>query len=413
MAHWIALLICSFAFGACTVAAMVLPRHFSFLGGLAAIAGLLGALHALANISQAYSSSIAIGSAIGVIVVGTALGYLTTTSLIPHLARASTPPSLAIPEGAEDKTGVVLLTCSEPVLYDPRAVAYEQSLFCESGALDLPPAALPFVFLTQKSRYRAAGGVSPSGSSARSLAEKVAAMWSAESRPLIDLASCHDPGELAAAASRQAARGARAIAIVVLGPADSPFLERSLALLADACEPGPAIVVADPVWNDAALAECAAERILRHGEGVAPENLGVALVCPGAPEAWEQRYVAAADTENYFVQRVRMQLIDSGLQSDHVRVAWLDWRSPDVIETVRHLAAVDCKRIIVIPLTMPLPTLDTVLDLERMISFAHVPAEVQLVTLGAWGDHEALANAVFSTADSALQDALRRLSGSA
>ncbi|MDY0341007.1 MAG: hypothetical protein RBS17_07325, partial [Coriobacteriia bacterium] len=128
------------------------------------------------------------------------------------------------------------------------------------------------------------------------------------------------------------------------------------------------------------------------------------LVCPGSPNAWEHRYPDAGRTENYFIQRVRMRLTEAGLPCDNIRIAWLQWQTPDVTETVRHLAMLGCQRIVCAPATTVLPTLDTLLDLERATTYARVPKSVTLVTLGAWGDDDAIAHAVRSAASSVLGD---------
>jgi protoheme ferro-lyase len=117
-----------------------------------------------------------------------------------------------------------------------------------------------------------------------------------------------------------------------------------------------------------------------------------------------RRYAASEQTENYFIQRVRMLLVEAGLSSEHVKVARLEWQTPDVTETVRHLAVLGCRRIITIPATTVLPTLETQLDLERAVSCARVPTAVTTVTLGPWGDDDALAAAVGAVASAALDD---------
>src|SRR5664279_2599182 len=73
-----------------------------------------------------------------------------------------------------------------------------------------------------------------------------------------------------------------------------------------------------------------------------------------------------------------------------VRIAWADWRAPEVTGTVRHLAALGCRRIIVSPTCFPLDSITTLLDLQLAVRQARVDETVSIVTLPAWHDDPAL-----------------------
>lgn len=409
MQYWLALLAGSLMLGTCIVAAMVLPRHYATLTVLLGIGGFVGSLYILGTIAQVYSTPTAIGAAVVVVVAGISLGYTIAASLIPHL---STMPRREAPSTSRRAapSAVVLLDSAEPDRYDPRAIAHRQNLLAESADIELPLTAVPFMFLTEKTRYRAIGGRSPGSRVALMLAEKVEATWDAGESPVVALASSQYPADLRTVVATQVAHGARRVAIVPLGPSQSAATDRALALLDSDDDPPLAscVAIAPSIWDDATLVERLAERVLSCVGDTPHASIGVALVCPGAPEAWERRYTGAGETENYFIQRVRMRLTEAGLKCDHVRVAWLDWQVPDVTETVRHLAVLGCQRIICAPATIVLPTLETLLDLERATSYARVPESVTMVTLGAWGDDDAVAHAVRSAATSVLGDAMQR-----
>lgn len=405
MITWLALIAGTLVFGACIVGAMVLSRPYSALMVLLGIGGLVASLYTLGTIAQIYSTPVAIGSAILFVVVGIVGGYAVAATGVPHLASLR-PRRPNTPQSGAAQTGIVLLGCAEPPRYDPRAVAHQQNLLAETASIELPLSAVPFVFLTEKTRYRAVGGVAPGAAIATALADKVSGLWPASYRPAVTTASCQYPGDLQDAVAAQARAGVRRVAIVVLGPLESAAGEHALA--AATCgldrEVGPGVCVAPPIWNDRSMVRRLADRILACAGDTPPESIGVALVCPGSPETWERRYAAAEETENYFIQRVRMLLVEAGFADPHVKVARLEWQSPDVTETVRHLAVLGCQRIIVVPATTVLPTLETLLDLERAVSYARVPGTVTTITLGAWGDDDVLVAAVGAAATAALED---------
>ncbi|MBN2247217.1 MAG: ferrochelatase [Coriobacteriia bacterium] len=412
MPYWLALLAGSLVFGSCLVAAMVLPRHYATLTILLGIGGFVATLYILGTIAQVYSTPVAIGAAVLVVVAGISLGYTIAASTIPHLAdlpRGTT----SLPPARPVDSAIVLLESAEPDRYDPRAVAHRHNLLADSAEIELPLTAIPFIFLTEKTRYRAVGGSAPGHRAARSLAEKVEALWDEGKAPEVALASNQYPGDLRAVVAARIAAGADRVVVVALGATESAATDRALESL-DAGE-GRAlasrVTVAPSIWHDSGLVSRLVERIVACVGDTPRAHIGVALVCPGAPEVWEHRYAGAAETENYFVQRVRMRLTEAGLKCDHLRVAWLEWQAPDVTETVRHLAVLGCQRIICVPATTVLPTLDTLLELERATTYARVPDSVSVVTLGAWADDDAIARAVRAAATSALEGAGRQDSG--
>jgi protoheme ferro-lyase len=110
----------------------------------------------------------------------------------------------------------------------------------------------------------------------------------------------------------------------------------------------------------------------------------------GQPEARAKRYPRFDEEETAFLSRVRMSLIGSGVLERSIRVAWAEWRSPDVTSAVRHLAALGCRRVIVLPGAFAVDTIGTRLDLEMAVRQARVEDSVSVVTLPAWSDDEAV-----------------------
>lgn len=405
MTIWLVLLAGCVLFGALVVAALVLPRAATPLAVIGGLAALLTAVAAFGAISQRYAGPEAILSALAVLLAGIGAGFAVAATSLPHLARTPRPPSLPSARDADaDGCGVVLVGCAEPDRYSPRAVAARQNLLAESADIDVPATALPFVFFADKARYRAVGGRSPASSVARQLTAAVAERLEPEVTDVL-LAWCHDPSSLASAVSTLAAAGVARATVVVLGPLDSGPLDAARIVLGQTLREnrGPDVSFASPVWEDRWLPERLAERILAATTGVSPSDIGVVLMDAGLPPVWERRYAATQRVENYFDQRVRVLLGEAGVADQHVRVAWLEWQTPDVTEAVRHLAALGCRRIVVAAATIALPTLETTLDLGHAITLARVPHEVQVVTVTPWGDEDQFVDAICRTARESLR----------
>lgn len=406
MVMWVGLLAGCVIFGAMIVGALVLPRTASPVAFVIGLVGMFTSVTSFGAIASRYDSAEAIAGSMVVFIAGITAGYAVAATSLPYLAhRGHTPPIVPAEDGRD---GVVLIACSDPERYDPRVVANRQNILSQSAEVEVPMTALPFIFFAEKARYRAIGGRAQGQALARQLAERVTTAVEAQDW-LVRLAWCHTPASLSRAVAALASSGARRVALVPLGlPESGPLDELQKALAPLMHEDGaPELALAPTVWNDRLLPERMAERIIAATAGAEPEEVGVVLVGEGAPEQWERRYPAASETETYFNQRVRVLLAEAGINDRNIRMSWLEWQAPDVTESVRHVAALGCRRIVVAPTTVPLPTLETSLDLGHAIALARVPEDVLVVTLVPWGDDEGFADAVRRSA----MEALRQLRG--
>lgn len=407
MGLWLGLLAASVAFGAAVVGLLVMPHRTAPLAVLLGIVGIMMSAAAFAWLSERYGTAEGITLATVVFVAGITAGYAIAAALLPYLAKL---PLIARGGGGggSGPEGLVLLCCSELEHYSPVAVARRQQLLFDSAQVVVPATAMPFVFLAERTRYRATGGLAPGAQLARRLAERILQDLPA-SRWTIGIAWCDAPDTLISTVDAFTKAGKKHVVVVVLGPPEAGPLDEVHARL-DAIPRGheqAPVIFAPSIWNDRQLAERLTERIMTTASGD-PAEVGVVLVGEGVPPLWQRRYAEAEETHNYFDQRVKVLLTEAGVQEQHVRVAWLGWQTPDVTEAVRHVAALGCKRVVVAPATIALPTMETVLDLSHSLSLARLPENVQVVTLTAWGDDQGLADAVLRSAEEALGDAVER-----
>jgi protoheme ferro-lyase len=196
---------------------------------------------------------------------------------------------------------------------------------------------------------------------------------------------------LAAAALALAAIPSAAASALDARPAASSLAARAAALAgASAID----VAYTDPLWSSVSIAESVARRVLDAlGADPSPE-VGVVLASAGQPVEWDEDYPATSEHATYFCQRVRSELASVGFREDLVRLAWLDWNEPGVTEVVRHLAALGCTRVCVVPATLPFDTVSTLLDLRTAAVQAAVGPDVHIDLLPAWGDDPTVADAL-------------------
>jgi len=322
----------------------------------------------------------------------TAGGYGLASSLLPLYApkeRELTP--LPPVEASDGRVTVLVAAVLEPELYDPRSVAATLSDISEAGLPEATMGITPFLFAAQKARYRAAGGKSPSLRAARNLTERLEAQLEAQHFGPVELVSCTGHDTLDAAISRAAQRGSADVVTVGLSIGESYELDRAKARV-DLLRPqdaGMRVVYTPPLWGSEILAEELARRIWV-GTDV-PESTGVALVMHGQPDSRERTHGVFDVHENAFCNRVRMFLTTRGIPEANTRLCYMDWRDPEVTETIRHLAALGCSRVIVMPACFPFESVATILDLQVAVRRARVETHVHTMIMRPWGDDDVFA----------------------
>jgi hypothetical protein len=152
---------------------------------------------------------------------------------------------------------------------------------------------------------------------------------------------------------------------------------------------GISIEVTEPMWASPHIAAMAAQRTLSSLSGD-PTGNAVVLVSEGEPWQWARADATASEHETYFAQRVRAELVEAGVAPDRIRRAWLEWEEPDVSEATLHLAALGARRIALLPVTVPVETLDTLVDLQFAADRAADETGATTVTLRAWDDDPAV-----------------------
>lgn len=399
-AYWTYLLVASVAVGAGVVGAMALPRHAAPLAVLTAIIAAGFGIFSLRVLAAAYETTESVLVALLFGIAGASAGYMIAAAALPHLAPRSADAAITFREDAE-ADAIVVLALTEPERYSPRAVATLQNLFNEHPAGGLPSVALPLVFMAARARYQATGGTSPAAPLTRSLAARITAII-AERHPgvPVTVAWSHTPDDLALAVRALAANGASRISIVTLGSPDlgtAALAHTTLMQMIDRADAS-RIRFGPSIWTHRTLSAHTAERILAASQAMPHETIGVVLVGLGFPDDEGPHAKDAMRIEHCFDQRVKVLLCEAGFAEGHVRQAWLDWQDPDVTEAVRHLAALGCTRVLVAPSTIPMPTIETTLDLETAVSLARVPEGVHVMTLAPLGDADVLAEAVVSSA---------------
>ena len=396
---WISLVVGAFTFGVSLVAMLVARRTLEPAFAVVALAGFAGAAWAFGELSIAYDSFDIMLWGLGFAVATFAGGYALASTLLASLALHPSPlePPVELPVDT-GMAALVVVGDVDPEEYDERSTATDLDRLSDEGLLEVSIAILPFLFFAQKARYRAIGGSSPATRQLRSIADHVGAALISSPIDRVEAGRLDAPHDLAGQVLSLALAGYRTICVVeamVASPLELDEAKRRVDTLR-LSDLGVRVSYADALWSAERVATLVASRIMAVADELS--RTGVVLVGLGQPEERARVIRSFDEHETAFLNRVRMLLLERGLSETFVRLAWADWHTPDVTGAVRHLAALGCERLVVMPACFPVDTVETLLDLPLSVRQARVDDSVSIITLSAWSEDPGLVEELRSRA---------------
>jgi hypothetical protein len=403
LALWLALVCGSVLSGASIVGLLVSERTLEPASAATALLGFVLAAWGLGQLTAAYQGLNAVGYALFFAAAAAAGGYALASTLLPHVTLSRTPPLVPDrPAQWDTQPAVVVLSELEPPTYSMRATASALEDLAQEGLLSASIWVLPFLFMAQKTRYRAAGGTSPGASELEAVTARLALALAPRGITYVETAACDGEHSLSIRVAAAVERGFRTIVVAQASVAESLEVDRakrevdSLRL----SERGVKVSYADPLWGSARCAALVASKALAVADD--PLNSGIVLVGQAQPEERSRIAGSFDQHETGFLNQIRMMLVDEGVPDQQVRIAWADWRSPEVTESVRHLAALGCRTVVVLPACFPLDSIATMLDIPLSVRQARVNQSVNVLVLHAWHDDPRLVEVLRAQVLSAL-----------
>jgi sirohydrochlorin ferrochelatase len=397
LAVWAALLSGSILAGCATCASLVVRSRVAPAAALAAVTmGMtgVGSVVAIANLSgRADATAAATFISVGGYLGGFALG----AALVPALTRLPPLPAplpVCSSESSEAPTAFVLVADGQPESYDPAVLTSAYTMLGETDVPVPPDAVRAFGYASERMRYRSMG-LSPTRPVVRSLSHRMTEhLRDAGYTGTIAEAWLEGTPRMADAVHSVASDGARMVVVVFLGVAESLPFDRARIETDVVIPPGSGVRVcyAPTLWADDSLARLVAGRVLAALPRGPRQTDGVVLAGLGQPWQWDRESPRSCEHETFFLQRVRAALVAAGAMEANVRTAWLDWQDPGVTEVARHLAALGCERIVVVPATTCADTLETVIDLPAAVEQADLDPGIRVEVLHGWGDEGVVAD---------------------
>jgi protoheme ferro-lyase len=409
---WIALVISSLLVGVMVVGALVVRRSLELLVVGLGIGALFVCAWSFTNIVRLNSEPSAGLWALLLAVAGVIGGYVLASGLLDAAFRSrerGVPGRIDEPPG--QGVSIIVAACTDAETYTPERTKRDLDELMDQSVLETGLGLTPFLFAASKARFRSVGGRNPGPSQLSAVAEglerEIAEGLGGEQLVHTGWVDCADPAALKRMVLSAATGGSRTIVIAPYAVATSVAMAAAVREI-DAlrlADHGFTVVVSPTLEGSEDLAAMVSQRVLDVAAG--SPDVGVALVAHGLPEQLEQMGEDFDQQEIRFVNRVRMLLSEAGIPDSHVRVAWSEWRSPDIAETIGHLGALGCERILVVPAVFPVESLTTLLDLVQAARHTESTMGVSTTVLPAWRDDPIAIGALTHSVRSALAEAAR------
>lgn len=385
---WGVLLLCGVGAGVCLVAYLVadppLHRLYALAGGLlVAFAGV-----AVAFLATFQGSGGVAAIAAAAVVAALVGGYWLAASYLPSLAPSSIAAPLERVTTSEPRTAILAVVCAEATRYHLPSTLREIAALQQAAETEVPAGALPFLLASERARYGTAGG-SDARPSVRRLLDAVCERLPETVLPPVASWCAGEPTPEQALAHLVEA-GSTRVVVLPLAVAPSVPMLQTLDRLSEMRTAAAGVQLVDMPYLDdlAPLDEHIADLVADVVGESDRSDIGAVLVGSGQPPEWDRAYPEGPDEETAFMQRVRLAMSERGFDAERIRLAWAEWREPDVADGVRHLAALGCPRVVVVPACEPFPTLSTALDIPHAIELARVDSDVRVELLPAWADED-------------------------
>jgi sirohydrochlorin ferrochelatase len=321
-------------------------------------------------------------------------GYLSATWIFLH-KHEPIVPFIIQPSPSGKHTVVLYFTHGEPPVYSPFPWLETMRELDKDKAPFIPWLFRPFFFYHLRGEYLRLGRSTHNEEHARILA---ALQHDLPDLPntsfyLAYLDSSPRPDEVAVQAVNA---GAKRILLLPVFLTESTHTQagREMVAALNLEQYGVEIVHAAPLWDSPDLQDLYLRRAETGRGGTLREKTGLLLVGHGQPETWDRLYPTQTSQEQSFREILRDKFIAAGYPVDNIELAWMEFKQPTTTQAARQLAALNLEKLLVFPASISAASIHSDIQIPEQVAKAHLPPQVEIINLGAWGNDPCLVAAL-------------------
>lgn len=332
-----------------------------------------------------------LAAAVVVALVAASAGYLGNTAVVLGREDDREVPTLTRQPGdpGDGHTAVVYFTHGEPETYDPIGWLNQFREFDEQGIAFVPFPVRPLFLHALRDAYLEVGS-SQHGRRHVDMAADLEDTLRAAGHDVRVYPSFLDADPRPdAAVVRALNEGASQVVVAEVFVSISNHTAEGEHLIreVDTESLGVPLTFTGPLWDSATLHQMFVEKA-EEARGQTPrDRVAVLLVGHGQPDEWDAEWPTETEHELALRTSVIDALVEKGYTREHLGLAWMEFKEPEVREEAAALAASGVEKLFYFSAGISAESIHSQYDVPEMIAAARIPPGVEAVNLGAWNDH--------------------------
>ncbi len=154
------------------------------------------------------------------------------------------------------------------------------------------------------------------------------------------------------------------------------------------------IVYVQPLWNSETLRSMFVSRVNANRGDTPKDKIAVLLVGHGQPDEWDVEWPTETEQETSFREEIIKLFEADGYLPENLSQAWMDFKEPKPKEKVEQLINQGVKKIFFFASAISADSMHSQYDIPTLVHEANIPAGVEVINLGAWGDDPIVIRAI-------------------
>jgi sirohydrochlorin ferrochelatase len=333
----------------------------------------------------------ALAVALVVTLVAASAGYLGNAAVVLGREDDREVPSLTREAGdpGDGHTAVIYFTHGEPETYDPIGWLNQFREFDEQGIAFVPFAARPLFLKGLRDAYLEVGASQHRARHLGMAADLEEYLRAAGDDVRVYPSFLDDDPRPDAAVVSALNAGASSIVVAEVFVSISNHTAEGEELIhaVDVDALGVPIAFTGPLWDSATLHEMFVEKVEEARGEVPRDRTAVLLVGHGQPDEWDEEWPTETEHELSLRTGIIDALVERGYSREHLDLAWMEFKEPEVGEKAAELAAADPDLLVYFSAGISAESIHSQYDVPELVAGAGIPREVRTVNLGAWNDH--------------------------
>ena len=114
----------------------------------------------------------------------------------------------------------------------------------------------------------------------------------------------------------------------------------------------------------------------------------------GQPKEWDELFPLQTEHEDLFREKIKEKFIENGYLEENVGLVWMEFKHPKPEEKINELVKRDIEKILYFSSSISAEAIHSQYDVPDLVSSANIPANIEIINMGAWNNHPLVIKAI-------------------